>query len=175
MKIAYLSAILILTLAAAGCNESPNNNVNQTSRTTTTGTTTTNPTSTTPTVANSKRLDLSDQGLTKLPNYVFSRTDLEELVISNNRITGALQGEIRNLKNLRILRAGNNQMTGVAAEIGQLQNLEILDLSNNKITGLPNELANLKNLKTLNLSGNQYSQQDLDVIRRALPNVNYIL
>jgi Leucine-rich repeat (LRR) protein len=66
-------------------------------------------------------------------------------------------------------------MTGVPAEIGQLKDLEILDLSNNKITGLPNELANLKALKILNLAGNQYLEQDLNIIRRSLPNVQYIL
>lgn len=156
MKIAYFLAILTLFLMATGCASNSNqpNNIPATSP---------------------KRLDLSYQGLTRIPDYVFNQTSLEELDVSNNHLTGSIQAEIRNLKNLKILRANNNQMMGVPAEIGQLQNLEILDLSNNKLTGLPNELANLKNLKTLNLSGNQYSQQDLNIIRQALPKVNYIV
>lgn len=122
-----------------------------------------------------RKLDLSGQNLERIPGNVFERTDLEELDVSNNRLTGAIQAEIRLLKNLKVLRAGNNKMTGVPAEIGQLNNLEILDLSNNRLTGLPNELGNLKNLKTFNISGNNYSSQDLDIITKNLPDsVNII-
>lgn len=119
--------------------------------------------------ANSKTLDLSNQGLDKLPAYVVNETEVEVLDISNNNLTGALPAEIKNLQNLRELNASNNKMTGVPAEIGQLKNLEVLDLSNNQLTGLPYELGNLKNLKTLNLSGNDYAQQDLDIIKKDLP------
>jgi len=113
-------------------------------------------------------LDLSGQGLSKIPDYVFGQKKLEELNVSNNQLTGAIQAEIRQLQNLKILNASNNQMTGVPAEVGQLTKLEILDLSNNQLTGLPYELANLKNLKTLNLSGNSYSELDLSIIKKGL-------
>lgn len=113
-------------------------------------------------------LNLSSQGLTKLPSDVLDKTSLENLDISNNNLTGALPSEIRHLKNLKTLDASNNQMTGVPAEIGQLDKLEVLDLSNNQLTGLPYELGNLKNLKVLNLSGNSYSTQDLDIIKQGL-------
>lgn len=122
-----------------------------------------------------KILDLSRKSLTKVDMSVFDKTGLEELNLSFNGLTGALPSQLGKLKDLRVLNASNNKMTGVPAEIGQLQNLEVLDLSNNQLTGLPNELANLKNLKTLNLSGNQYSEQDLDIIRNSLPKVEYIL
>ena len=115
------------------------------------------------------KLDLSAQGLQKLPEYVVSQTNLEELDISSNNISGALPAEIRHLQNLKILNASNNQMTGVPAEVGQLRNLEVLDLSNNQLTGLPYELGNLKNLKVLDLSGNNYAEQDLETIKEALP------
>lgn len=120
-------------------------------------------------------LDLSNENLDTLPGYVFDRTNVEELNISNNNLTGALPGEIRQLKNLKILNASNNTMTGVPAEIGQLTELEYLDLSNNKLTGLPYELGNLQNLKELNLSGNDYSQQDLEIIREKLPESTVII
>ena len=123
-----------------------------------------------------KALDLSGTGLEKVSQDVFAMTNLEELNVSNNNLTGALPAEIRRLQKLRILNAGNNKMTGVPAEVGQLQNLEVLDLSNNQLTGLPYELGNLQNLKTLNLSGNDYSKQDLEIIRKKLPTgVNIIL
>lgn len=130
----------------------------------------------TPGIPNSKTLDLSGQGLEKLPSYVLSRTDLEELNISNNKLAGALPSEIVKLTNLKVLNASNNLMTGVPAEIGHLPNLEVLDLSNNQLTGLPNELGQLSKLKILNLSGNDYSKQDLDIIRNGLPSdVNIIV
>ncbi len=118
---------------------------------------------------------LSNKGLEKLPAEVLANTSIEELDISFNNLTGALPAEIRHLKNLRVLIAGNNKMTGVPAEMGQLSSLEFLDLSNNDLTGLPNELGNLKNLKTLNLSGNNYSEQDLEVIKRGLPSSTQII
>ncbi len=120
-------------------------------------------------------LDLSGQGLTETPNYVFTRKTLETLDLSNNRLTGALQAEIRQLQNLRVLNLANNQFTGVPAEVGQLANLEVLDLSNNNITGLPLELGNLSNLKKLNLKGNDYSKVDLGQIKEKLPDTTIIL
>lgn len=123
-----------------------------------------------------KNLNLSNQGLTSIPMSVFDQINLEELNVSHNSLSGAIQSQIGQLKNLKILNASYNQMTGVPAEMGQLQNLQILDLSYNQLTGLPNELGNLKNLKTLNLAGNLYSQQDLNGIRSKLPTtVNIIL
>lgn len=121
------------------------------------------------------RLDLSNQGLEKIPAYVFKQKNLEVLDISNNKITGAIQAEIRHLQNLKILNASNNQMTGVPAEIGQLAHLEVLDLSNNQLTGLLYELGNLQNLKTLDISGNEYSKFDLVKIKETLsPDVDII-
>ena len=116
-----------------------------------------------------KTLDLSGQQLTKVPEYVFNQKNLEELNLSNNKLNGAIQSQIGQLQNLKVLNANNNLMTGLPAEIGQLQNLQTLDLSNNQLTGLPNELGNLKNLKTLNISGNNYSTLDLGIITEKLP------
>jgi Leucine-rich repeat (LRR) protein len=116
-----------------------------------------------------KELDLSNQNLIQVPNYVFEKTNLEILNLSNNKLTGAIPGEIRFLTKLKTLDLSNNLLTGVPAEVGQLDNLEILNLSDNQLTGLPNELGNLKNLKTLDLSGNDYSQQDLNTILERLP------
>jgi len=119
-------------------------------------------------VSRSLVLDLSGQGLAQTPKYVFDKTDIEKLDLSRNKLTGALQAEIRHLQNLKVLDLSNNQFTGVPAEIGQLNELEVLDLSNNNITGLPLELANLTNLKVLNLKGNDYSKTDLGFIKEKL-------
>lgn len=170
MKKIFFPAIIAACLILSGCQQKPVNN----------------------------KLDLSGQQLKKVPDYIFRLTNLEELNISNNQITGALQAEIGNLKSLKVLDANNNLMTSIPAEIGQLPNLQVfnishnllagipkeigqaqslqtLDLSNNQLTGLPFEMGILKNLQTLNISGNNYSSSDLDTISGSLPaNVNII-
>jgi uncharacterized protein YjbI with pentapeptide repeats len=114
-------------------------------------------------------LDLSNRALTKVPEYVFSRIDLRELDLSENKLTGAIQSQIGALQQLRVLDLSNNHLTGVPAEFGQLRNLEVLNLSHNQITGLPHELGNLSQLRVLDLTGNAYSQADLADIRAHLP------
>lgn len=121
-----------------------------------------------PVVNSNKVLDLSGQGLKKTPAYIFNEISIQELDLSNNKLEGSLQAEVRHLQNLKILDLSNNQFTGVPAEVGQLKNLEILDLSNNQLTGLPYELGNLSNLKILNLKGNVYSPTDLSIIKQSL-------
>lgn len=121
-----------------------------------------------------KVLDLSNQGLSKLPMDIFNQTDLTGLNVSGNKLTGALPSQIGNLKKLKTLDASNNQMTGIPAEIGRLTDLEYINYANNGITGLPNEIANLKKLKTINLTGNDYSTYDMSIIKQALPNLQVI-
>ena len=60
---------------------------------------------------NKNSLDLSNQQLSKIPDQTFKQSDLEELNVSNNQLTGAIQAEIRQLQKLRVLNASNNSMT----------------------------------------------------------------
>lgn len=170
MKKIFFFSIIIMCLVLSGCRQKPVDN----------------------------KLDLSGQQLKKVPDYVFELNNLEELDISNNQITGNLQAEIGNLKNLKILKANNNLMTDIPAEIGQLLNLQVfnisqnflagvpkeigraqslqtLDLSNNELTSLPYELGALKNLQTLNISANNYLSSDLNIILENLPTSTNII
>lgn len=122
----------------------------------------------------STKLDLSNRGLTAIPMDVFSRTDLVELDLSNNRLTNAPQSEIRQLKNLVSLDLSNNSLTGLSAELGQLSKLEVLIVSNNNLTGLPLELGNLSSLRVLDIRENPFSARDLDEIAKKLPNTTIL-
>lgn len=115
-------------------------------------------------------LDLSDRGLSEIPSDVFSKTELQQLDVSGNRLTGAPQSQIGQLKNLTFLDLSDNMLTGLPAELGRLNKLETLDVSNNQLTGLPMELGNLTQLRLLDVSGNSYSKQDLDQIAAKLVN-----
>lgn len=123
----------------------------------------------------SHTLVLAHTELTRVPNDVFTQTDLLTLDLSNNNLTGALPAEVRHLAQLRTLNLSYNEFTGVPAEVGQLKNLEYLDLSHNQITGLPYELGNLSNLKELILTGNNYAKADLEVIKKSLPATTKII
>lgn len=120
--------------------------------------------------ADGRELDFRGRGLTSIPSDVFSRTDLERLDLSDNRLTGAPQAEIRHLQALTVLDLSGNDLTGLPAELGQLKNLEVLDVSDNRLTGLPLELGNLTQLRVFDISGNPYSERDLEQIASKLPN-----
>lgn len=117
-----------------------------------------------------QELNLSGRGLTAIPSDVFSRTDLERLDLSNNRLTGAPQSQIGQLVNLKSLDLSGNLLTGLPAELGRLKKLETLNVSNNTLTGLPMELGDLTQLRVLDVSGNAYSKLDLDQIAAKLKN-----
>lgn len=121
--------------------------------------------------SNSSSLDLSGQGLDRIPEYVLGMSSLKELNLSRNNLEGALPSQIAQLKNLEKLDVSDNKMTGIPAEIGQLEKLEELNYANNEITGLPLELGNLKNLKEIDLSGNDYSEYDMGIIKKELPDL----
>ena len=150
-------------------------------------------TTTNPSSANTRVLDLSHKGLTRIDASIYDKTDTTELVLShnqlrslpsemgrmnrlivvkvdNNTLEGNLIGEIRQMSQLRILDVSHNQMTGMPAEIGQLHSLETLNYSHNRVTGLPNELSKLsKTLKQLDLTGNSLSPDQIDKLRTELP------
>jgi Leucine-rich repeat (LRR) protein len=115
-------------------------------------------------------LDYSNRDLEILNTRVLNNSAATELNVSNNYLTGALPAEINKLRNLRVLNASNNRLTGIPAEIGQLTKLETVNFSRNNINSMPNEIANLKNtLKTLDLSNNNYSPEYQAKIKKMLP------
>ena len=89
-----------------------------------------------------------------------SLVNLQELLLSENRLSGEIPTELGNLTNLEWLGLGRNLLSGeIPAELGNLSNLVALYLSANQLSGeIPAELGNLPNLLELYLSGNRLTR-----------------
>lgn len=74
-------------------------------------------------------------------------------------LSGSLSGKIANLTNLRQVLLQNNNITGeIPVGLGSLHNLQTLDLSNNKLFGqVPESLLLLNSLQYLRLNNNSLS------------------
>ena len=103
-----------------------------------------------------------------------------ELRLENNRLSGSIPAELRELSQLRVLDLGDNDLSGsippglvdlghleslslrgnrlagdIPPELGRLSQLKVLDLGRNELVGeVPQELAELANLTRLSLGNN---------------------
>ncbi|XP_078583945.1 uncharacterized protein LOC144866449 isoform X2 [Branchiostoma floridae x Branchiostoma japonicum] len=102
-------------------------------------------------------LDLSNQGLTSIPEEVFDITDLEFLGVSNNRLT-SIPEAIGRLQKLSRLNAYSNMLTSLPQAIGSLQKLTHLYVYHNKLANLPPGIENLQKLTVLSIFDNQLTE-----------------
>eukprot|EP00058_Branchiostoma_floridae_P028537 XP_002614028.1 hypothetical protein BRAFLDRAFT_67388 [Branchiostoma floridae] len=99
-----------------------------------------------------KVLKLRDCDLVTIGRQIFQQeSQLEELDLSGNMQID-LPDELRTLKNIRVLRLNRAGMTTVPPAVLELSQLEKLDLSGNKQIKLSDQLLGLTNLKVLRLS-----------------------
>ena len=91
-----------------------------------------------------------------MPAELGNLTNLEELYLYGNDLTGPIPPELGNLTNLKRLNLGDGRLVGsIPSELGRLTNLTRLYLALNNLTGpIPPELGNLTNLTVLALSRN---------------------
>ncbi len=122
-------------------------------------------------------LNLSDRGLTALPEAVLELSTLQSLSVSDNQLTVIPDGIGRlvnlerlylngnqieqlpealfTLTKLRILNVSTNRLAALPPQIGALSELESLSLGNNLLTSLPVQLEALRNLQGLGVSRNR--------------------
>ncbi len=103
------------------------------------------------------RLDLSDRGITELPEEIGQLTRLTELNLNGNQLR-ELPEEIGQLTSLKELHLRGNQLTKLPKEVGQLTSLTRLDLDGNQLTELPKEIWQLTSLKELLLDRIQLTE-----------------
>jgi len=104
-------------------------------------------------------IDFSNNYMTgaALPKEILRQdSSLQFVYLSNNRFSGTIAQEIRNLQNLRYLWLDNNGIEGkIPWNIGELESLEVLILSYNYLEQtIPRSLRFLPNLSYMDLSGN---------------------
>jgi Leucine-rich repeat (LRR) protein len=103
---------------------------------------------------NLQELDLSNKGLTRIPESIGELKNLKELVLSVNKLE-KLPESFGKLTNLQKLGLSTNQLTSLPESIGNLTNLKELNLSSNPLKQLPESIGNLTNLEELHLLDNQ--------------------
>lgn len=100
------------------------------------------------------RLDLSNQNLTSIPEYVFEMTELEFLALYRNDLTD-LPEELFNLKNLEHLDIGSNRIKTLPGHFKRLEKLERIQAGSNDIVEIHSDFFEMKSLLFLNLKGNK--------------------
>jgi internalin A len=99
-------------------------------------------------------LDLSDLGLTKLPESIAQLSQLQILYLDGNQLT-VLPESVTQLSLLEELSLTDNQLTTLPESVAQLSLLEVLYLDGNQLTMLPEALRKLTRLEELFLHGNE--------------------
>lgn len=116
------------------------------------------------TLPNLRELNLSKNNLKFLSNQISKLSNLEWLNFDENKIP-AIPTQLYALTNLRCLNISKNPIAMLAAEIGNLINLRILHCSEIGLVSIPNEIANLTNLELLNFRNNELTQIPIEIGR----------
>jgi len=101
------------------------------------------------------KLDLSNKGLTEIPEEIFKCKNLKKLNLSHNQIKD-IPREFGRLKYLKSLDLSHNEISNLWSKFFDLTNLEVLILNHNKLRALPQQLEKLCKLKKLGLSENHF-------------------
>ncbi|MHA1343611.1 MAG: leucine-rich repeat domain-containing protein, partial [Promethearchaeota archaeon] len=115
-----------------------------------------------------KKLDLSYNELTTLPESIGNLKSLVELDLKLNHLM-TLPESIDNLKSLAKLYLSDNQLKTLPESFWDLKSLQILSLANNKFTTLPESIGELSSLHELDLSNNQLTilpESFIDLIKK---------
>lgn len=114
-------------------------------------------------------LDLHKNQLTEIPSEICYLIHLKYFFLSQNQLT-KLPSEIGQLSQLKYFSLRFNQLSELPKGIGELQQLQFLDLSFNNLSELPLEIGQLQKLKELDLSYNSFNKEEVDKLKKLLPN-----
>lgn len=97
-----------------------------------------------------KWLDLSNNEIGNLPDWICDLTAVKVFSVSNNNI-GLIPDDIGNLNKLETFMVGYNKLVAIPSSVEKLVNLKELELRDNPLGTVPQQLRSLRNLETLYL------------------------
>ena len=103
---------------------------------------------------NLRILDLTGQGIDKLPKWTGDFSRLERLLIGGNQLE-SIPSELGKLRSLQELQVWSNQIKKLPKSLKELRNLQVLLLSKNRLKDIPNWITDLEALEKLDLEENQ--------------------
>jgi Leucine-rich repeat (LRR) protein len=92
---------------------------------------------------NERTLDLSGMGMSELPADITQLTMLENLIISNNKLTSLRR--VEQLPNLRAIDARNNNISLLHPELQDMYCLDSINLVGNPVVNTFPDLARIEN------------------------------
>lgn len=121
-------------------------------------------------------LDVSNTGLTSVPECIARCLQLEELNLSCNILVQPnLPSWIGEMSQLRVLALDETAMSSLPFAISRLSTLKALSVRRNRLTHLPSWLHLLTSLERLYVDGNPFKGPWLQVIASILPKqVQYV-
>jgi Leucine-rich repeat (LRR) protein len=124
-------------------------------------------------LTNLREIYLSHNQLTgPIPDWISALTNLQVLVLYDNQMTGPIP-DLSALTNLLALSLGTNQLTGPIPDLSALTNLQWLVLFDNQLTGPIPDLSTLTDLLEISLYNNQLTGPIPDL--SALTNLEVLL
>lgn len=122
-----------------------------------------------------RSLDISENNLRDLPESIMGLSDLKELDISFNRLSGLSPVILSSLRQLEELRASNNKVLGIPqGTFRDLPLLQYLDLSSNELNMMEaGSVRNLPQLQEIVLADNRLVELG-DRIFEELPNLQAV-
>ena len=119
-------------------------------------------------------LDLRNNDLQTLTNYIVCIFGLEKLFLSSNQLIDLPQ-TFYFLQQLTVVNLDDNLFSDIPSQILQLTKLKSLSLDNNQIQTLPIDISDLTNLTLLSMGHNRLSTESFGSEILALHNLQVLL
>lgn len=105
--------------------------------------------------SNLKSLDLSNNNLSHINDFLLQLPELEKLYLHNNSIMDdGLPKDLSTLRKLRELNLSGNHLTRVPTQVYGMSGLRFLYLGSNRISEVLPDIRSLQSLQVLHLGGN---------------------
>ncbi|KAH8922757.1 L domain-like protein [Atractiella rhizophila] len=104
---------------------------------------------------NLHELNLSQNGMKRIPQGIKFATGLTRLDVSNNNLSELDHVQLYELKELRTLKLHNNNLRDLPKYFVRLEGLKFINLSNNRFETFPPVLCEMINLVELDISFNE--------------------